>query len=71
MMNCFCRMVDQQKVLSFSSTQVHCQRFSSLQMSHMLQAVFEPVQNLSSDFIEKSCAVVIITKPKNHRKDYL
>ena len=50
MMNCFCGMVDQQKMFSLISNQDHCQRSSPLQISNMPQAGFESVQNLSSDF---------------------
>ena len=63
MMNCFCGMVDQWKVLSLISSQDHCQRFSPLQISEMPQAGFEPAQNLSSGFIEWNCAAVITTTP--------
>ena len=63
MMNCFCGMVDWWKALSFISSQDHCLRSSPSQISDTLQAGFEPVQNLSSDFVEWSCAVVITTTP--------
>ena len=35
MKNYFCRMIDQQKVLSLTSSQDHCQRFSPLWISDM------------------------------------
>ena len=59
----FCGMVDQQKVFSLISSQDHCQRYSPSQISDMLQAAFEPAQNLSSGLVEWSYAVVITTTP--------
>ena len=41
----------------------HCQRFLPSQISDTLHAGFEPAQNLSSGFIEWSCAVVITATP--------
>ena len=32
----------------------------------MQRAEFEPAQNLSSDYVERSCAVVITTTPQRH-----
>ena len=52
MMNYFCKMVDQQRMLSLISSQDHCQRFSPSQISNTLQAGYKPVRNLSSDFVE-------------------
>ena len=63
MMNCFCGMVDWRKAFSLISSWDHCQRSSPSRISDMLQAGFEPVQNLSSGFLEWSCAVVITTTP--------
>ena len=54
----FFGMVDQRKTQSLISSQYHCQR-SSPWISNTPQARFEPVQNLSSGFIEWSCALVI------------
>ena len=51
-MNCFCVMVDQRKAISLISSGDRCQRSSPLQISDMLQAGFEPVQNLSSGLNE-------------------
>ena len=50
MMNCFGAMVDRQKAFILISNQGYCQTFSLSQISNMPQAVFEPAQNLSSDF---------------------
>ena len=61
MMNCFCGMVDQRKVFSLISSPDQCQRSSPSRISDMLQAGFEPVQNLGSGLVEQSCAVVITT----------
>ena len=63
MMNCFCGMVDRRKVFSLISNRDHCQRSSPSWISDMPQAGFEPVQNLSSGFVEWRCAVVITTTP--------
>ena len=52
MMNCFCGMVDWRKGFSLISSWDHCQRSSPSQISDMLQAGFEPAQNLSSGFAE-------------------
>ena len=47
------------------SSQDHCQRSSPSRISDTPQAGFEPAQNLSSDFDEWSCAVVITTTSKS------
>ena len=46
----------------------HCQRYSPLQISDTSQAGFEPAENLSSDFVELSCAVVVTTTPRHKKK---
>ena len=51
MMNCFCEMVEQRKMLSLIPRQDHYQRFSPLEISGMLQAGFTPAQNLSPGFV--------------------
>ena len=66
MMNCFCGMVDQLEALSLISSRGPCQRSSPLRISETPQAGFEPAQNLSSGFIEWSCAVVITTTPRHY-----
>ena len=63
MTNCFCGMVDWRKAFSLISSRGHCQRSSPLRISDAPQAGFEPAQNLSSGFVEWSCAVVITTTP--------
>ena len=45
--------------LRFISCRDHCQRFSPSQIFDTPQAGFEPAQNLISDFVKWSCAVVI------------
>ena len=45
----------------------HCQKFSPLQVSNTLQAGFQPIQNLTSDFVKWICAVVITTVPPCHK----
>ena len=56
-------MVDRWKTFSLISSRDHCQRSSPSRISDMPQAGFEPVQNLSSGFVEWSCSVVITTTP--------
>ena len=58
-MNVFCGMVNRQKVFSLISSQEHCQKSSPSQISNTLQAGFKLAQNLSSDYAELSCAVLI------------
>ena len=69
-MNCFCSMVDRRKAFNLISSQDHCQRPSPSQISATPQAGFELAQNLSSGFIEWSCAVVITTTPRRHKPLY-
>ena len=64
--NCFCGIVDQWRVFSLVSSWGHCQRSSPSRISDTLWTVFEPTQNLSSGFVEWSCAVVITTTPRHH-----
>ena len=49
----FCGMADQRKTF----------RFSPSRISDMLQTGCEPAYNLSSGFVEWSCAAVITTTP--------
>ena len=62
----FAEWLTEERHLCLISSQDHCQRFSPFQISDMLQADFLPVQNLSSDFVKWSCAVVITTTPRYH-----
>ena len=48
MMNCFCGMVDQRKVLSL----IYCQRLSLLQISDTPRAGFEPALIQDSGFVK-------------------
>lgn len=52
MINCFCEMVDQQKVFSLISTQDHWQTFSEPHAFDTPQVGLEPTQNLRSSFAE-------------------
>ena len=61
MMSCFYGMVDQRKAFSLVSSRHHCQRSSPSRISDMPRAGFEPAENVSSGFVELSCAVVITT----------
>ena len=56
MMNCFCGMADR-----LISSRDHCQRSSPSRISDSPLAGFELAQNLSSGFVEWSCAVAITT----------
>ena len=69
MMNCFCRMVDRQKVFTLIPRRDHCHRCSASQISNTPRAGFEPPQNLGSGFVERSCAVVITTTTGQHMKN--
>ena len=62
----FCGMVDRRKAFSLISSWSHCQRSSPSWISDALQAGFEPVQNLSSGFVEWRCVVVIAITPRRH-----
>ena len=66
MMDWFCSMVDWQKSFSLISSWDHCQRSSPSWISIILQAGFEPAQNLSSGFVESNCAIVITTTSLHH-----
>ena len=50
--------------LRFISSWNHCQKFSTWQIAHTLQVGFEHAQNLSSNFVEWSCTVVITITPR-------
>ena len=50
--NCFCGMVNGRKAFSLISSRDCCQRSSPSQMSDTPRAGFEPVQSLSSGFVE-------------------
>ena len=62
--NCFCGMVDLQKVFDFISSQDHYQTSYPSRISDTPRTGFEPAQNLSSAFVEWSCAAVIATTPR-------
>ena len=66
MMNCFCGMVDRRKAFSLISSRGHCQRSSPSRVSNTPRAGFEPAQNLSSDLVEWSCAIMITITPRRH-----
>ena len=66
MINCFCGMVDHQKVFSLISIRDHCQRSSPSRISDMPWAGFEPAQSLGSGLVEWSSAVVVTTTPQRH-----
>ena len=52
MVSCFCGMVDRRKTFSLISSRGNCQKSSQLGIYDTPQARFEPVQNLSSGFVE-------------------
>ena len=66
MINCFCGMVDRRKAFSLISSRGHCQRSSPSRVSNTPRAGFEPAQNLSSDLVEWSCAIMITITPRHH-----
>ena len=49
-------MVDPRKAFSLISSREYCQRSSPSRISNMPRAGLEPVQNLSSGFVEWVCA---------------
>ena len=51
-LNCFRGMVDRGKTFDLISSHEHCQRSSLSGISEMLQAEFEPEQNMSQGFVE-------------------
>ena len=61
MMNYFCGILDEKKVISLIFSLDHCQRSSPLQISGMLRAGFDTVQNLTLGCVERSWALVITT----------
>ena len=66
----FCGMVDRRKAYANSliSSRDHCQRSSPSQIFDTPRAGCQPVQNLSSGFVEWSCAVAIITTLRRQQK---
>ena len=62
----FCGMVDRRKAFTLISSRDHCQRSSPSGISDTPRQRFETAQNLSSGLVERSCAVVITTKPRSH-----
>ena len=52
---------------SLISSREYCQRSSPSRISDTARRGFEPPQNLSSDFIEWSCEVMITTTPRRHK----
>ena len=61
MMRFFCGMVDRRKTFSLISSHDDCQRSSPSWISDTSRAEHEPLQHLSSGFIESSCGRVITT----------
>ena len=53
-------------LFSLISSRGHCQRSSPLRICDTPRAIFEPAQNLSSNFVEWNCAVVITTTLHYH-----
>ena len=48
--------------LTLLSSRNHCPWFSPSQIPNTLRTGYKPAQNLSSDFVEWTCALVIATK---------
>ena len=65
-MKYFCGMVDQRKAFSLIFCCDHCQKSSPSRISDTQRAVFAAAKNLSSGFVEWSCAVVKTTTPWRH-----
>ena len=64
MINCFCGMAEWQKDFGLICKWEHCHRSLPLRILDTLKEGFELVQNLSSAFVEWSCAAVITTAPQ-------
>ena len=63
MMIMSCGLVDWRKAFNLISSRDLFQRPSLLRISDTLRTGFEFAQNLSSGFVESSCAVVIVIAP--------
>ena len=63
MMNCFCGVIDERILCSLVSSRDHFQRSSLSLTSNMVQARFEPGQNLIWGFAKWCWAVVTTTTP--------
>ena len=70
-MNCFWGMADRQKAFSLISSRDHCQRSLPSHISDTPWPGFEPAQNLSSDFAEWCCPVVITTTPRRQKCSWM
>ena len=64
MVSWFCGMVDRRKTFRLIFSRDHSQRSSPSRISHTSGAGYECEQNLSPDFVEWSCTVVITTTPR-------
>lgn len=64
-MNCFVEWLIDKTVFGFISGWYHGQRLSPLQTSGTLQLGFEAVQEITLDFVERNCPVVITTLPQH------
>ena len=62
----FCGIVDWRNVFSFTSSRDRSKRSWPSRISETRQVGFEPTQNLSSGFVEWSCAVIVTSTPRRH-----
>ena len=62
----FAKWLTDKRRLRLIFSRDHCQTFSPSQISETRRAGFEPAQNLSSDFVEGSCAVAITATSRRH-----
>ena len=58
-------------VLALFTDESLCQRFSPKHIADMPPLKFEPAQKMGSDFVEWSCAILIITAPVHRPNDPL
>ena len=70
MMSCLCGMVEWQKDFGLICKWDHCHRSLPFRILDTVKAGFELVQNLSSAFVEWSCAALITTAPQHHNLCY-
>ena len=67
----FFRMIGRRKALSLVSSRDYCQRFSPSQIPDTPRAGSEPVENLSSGFVQGSCTLLITTTPRLTNQNFI
>ena len=70
MMNCFCGMVDWRKALALFPAGTIVRDLRHLESPTRREEDLNLRRNLSSDFVEWSCAAVLTTTPRRHNNGY-